>query len=507
MDYQLNSIFRKTIFQTLFFQLFWGLWAQGQVQEIIFLQLNDTYEIAPLANGKVGGMARVATVYQQLKAQNPHTYMIHAGDFLNPSVIGTLRYENQDIKGRQMIEVMNQMGMQYVGLGNHEFDLKPAELQARLNESSFVWIGSNVRQKADNQAFAKIKNGTREPLPTYQILRIGQLRVGLLGLILPIEQRAYVQTQDAVQTAQNLCQQLADSTDFILAITHQSIAEDRQLAQAIPAIRLIMGGHEHEAHAETVKQTLIRKADANAKTVYIHYLQYDTQTQNLTIRSELKTIDDHIAEDPQTAQVVTKWLKIAENSLRQQGFEPSEEVMNTNVPLDGLEATVRNDTSNLTKLLAAAVFSAYPTAQAAIYNSGSIRIDDKVVGRLTQYDILRILPFGGGIWLVEMKGNLLQKILTVGSKNQGTGGFLHTQNLTYGAAKSQWQFKNQKIKAKKYYRIAINEFLLSGKEANLDFLNEKNPDLKVLHKPAPDNLQDTRADIRKVFLEYLKSRK
>jgi 2',3'-cyclic-nucleotide 2'-phosphodiesterase (5'-nucleotidase family) len=405
-------------------------WAvYGQVQEVIILQLNDTYEIAPLANGTVGGLARVATVYQQLKAQNPHTFMVHAGDFLNPSVIGTIKHHNQGIKGQQMIEVMNQMGMQFVGFGNHEFDLKAPELQARLNESNFTWIATNTSQKADNQVFAKIKNGQREPLPTYQIIKIGQLKIGLLGLLLPINHQDYVQTQDVSKTAQKFCEQLKDSTNFILAITHQKIEDDRQLAQAVPQIKLIIGGHEHDNHAEQVNNTLIRKADANAKTVYIHYLRYDLGTQELSIKSELKKIDNSLVDEPQTAQVVNKWLKIAENSLREQGFEPFEVVMTTQEPLDGLEASVRNHPTNLTDLLAKAIFSAFANAQASIFNSGSIRIDDKVNGSLTQYDILRILPFGGEVWLVEMSGSLLKKVLEIGKKNQNDGGFLQYFNI------------------------------------------------------------------------------
>lgn len=40
---------------------------------ITFLQLNDVYEITPVSGGKSGGLARVATLKQQLKRQNPRT--------------------------------------------------------------------------------------------------------------------------------------------------------------------------------------------------------------------------------------------------------------------------------------------------------------------------------------------------------------------------------------------------------------------------------------------------
>ena len=87
--------------------------ADGKV-EWIFLQMNDVYEIGALDGGKIGGMARVATLRKELLKENPNTYTVMAGDFLNPSLIGTLKYEGEGIKGRQMVEVMNATGINYV---------------------------------------------------------------------------------------------------------------------------------------------------------------------------------------------------------------------------------------------------------------------------------------------------------------------------------------------------------------------------------------------------------
>ena len=117
--------------------------ADGKV-EWIFLQMNDVYEIGALDGGKIGGMARVATIRKQLLAENPNTYTVMAGDFLNPSLIGTLKYQGEGIKGKQMVEVMNATGINYVCLGNHEFDLDFVDLQKRIDESQFEWISSNA---------------------------------------------------------------------------------------------------------------------------------------------------------------------------------------------------------------------------------------------------------------------------------------------------------------------------------------------------------------------------
>ena len=116
----------------------------SQVSEIVFVQLNDVYEIAPLEGGKYGGLARVKTVIDGLKAKNPYTYVILSGDFISPSALGTSTYEDKRINGRQMVDVMNAIGVNYVTFGNHEFDYKQDVLQERINESKFLWFCSNV---------------------------------------------------------------------------------------------------------------------------------------------------------------------------------------------------------------------------------------------------------------------------------------------------------------------------------------------------------------------------
>ena len=77
--------------------------------DFTFLQLNDVYEIAPIQGGEFGGMARVETVHQQLLQENKNTMLVMAGDFLNPSLLGTVTYNGERIRGKQMVETMNAM--------------------------------------------------------------------------------------------------------------------------------------------------------------------------------------------------------------------------------------------------------------------------------------------------------------------------------------------------------------------------------------------------------------
>ena len=115
--------------------------------EVVFVQVNDVYEIAPLAGGTQGGMARVATLKKDYKAKNPNTLLVIGGDFLSPSVYNSLQYQGKPIRGQQMVESMNAAGLDLAVFGNHEFDIKENELQDRMNESGFDWFSSNTFHK------------------------------------------------------------------------------------------------------------------------------------------------------------------------------------------------------------------------------------------------------------------------------------------------------------------------------------------------------------------------
>lgn len=114
------------------------------------VQINDVYEIAPLGGGEFGGMARVGHIRDSIKELYPNTYLFLAGDFLNPSLLGTLKVDGERLNGKQMVEVLNTLNIDLVTFGNHEFDLSEEALQKRMNESRFAWTSANARHVTGN---------------------------------------------------------------------------------------------------------------------------------------------------------------------------------------------------------------------------------------------------------------------------------------------------------------------------------------------------------------------
>jgi 2',3'-cyclic-nucleotide 2'-phosphodiesterase (5'-nucleotidase family) len=466
----------RFLFLTLCWFIGCGLFAQPV--EFIVLQLNDVYEIAPLEGGKAGGLARVATVRQELLQENPNVITVLAGDFLSPSFLGTMKFENEDgeeekIAGLQMIETLNAMGLDYATFGNHEFDLKdPDVLEKRIAQSDFQWTVCNALRVTEEGTRPFLQGA--EPIPPYVLHEVkdeagNTITVGILGVLLPFNQMKYVHYEPVNESFAKTLEDLAPQVDFVLGITHLNVYEDEALAAAVPGVPLFTGGHEHAHLSRYVGTTRITKADANAKTVYVHRIKVDPSCGMVEVNSTLRKIDDSIADEPKTLAVVNKWLNRAFEVMEGMGYEPNREVLALTETLVCKESDVRSSQTNFGQLTLAAVADAMPGADAYFINSGMMRLDDNLDGVVTEYDILRTYPFGGKLVKVPLKGKVLQRALETGLQtNWGEGGYFQVHQVD----PTTLTVKGKVIDPGKTYQVVMPEFVARGLEANLDFLGE-----------------------------------
>ena len=283
--------------------------------------------------------------------------------------------------------------------------------------------------------------------------------------------------------------------------------DDEKLAKEIPGLTMILGGHEHDMRFEKVGNIYITKAHANAKSAYVVKLLINKKKKRTKVDPKLVYINDSIPLDSATNDVVQKWVKIADSNYSSLGFDAKKILINNGEPLDGRESEVRSHPTNLTKLIIAGMADAVPNADVVLLNAGSIRVDDVLQTPVTEYDIIRSLPFGGGIREADMKGSLVIKTLDQGIKNSGIGGFLlHNQAVTFDTSANTWKINNAAIDAAKIYHVAMGEFLFSGKEANLDFLNPNNPDVVKVYD-ADASVTNSKSDIRLAVVKYLEKSK
>jgi 5'-nucleotidase len=457
--------------------------AQPGGATITLLHFNDVYEITPVEGGKAGGLARVANFGARLRARVPNLLITLGGDFLSPSALGTARVNGERLGGRQMVAVLNVLGLDWATLGNHEFDVAEAAFRARLAEARFHIVSTNVTD-AGGAPFPGTVPTAIVPMKTGS----GTVRVGLIGLTIDSNQQPWVKYLPPVESARTAIASMKGKYDVLVALTHLALAGDRELAEQVPEIDVILGGHEHENWAieRGPRFTPIIKADANVRTVAVVTLRIPRKGARPVVTSRLERIDETRREGPRTRREVQKWTELGFDGFRKDGFEPAAVVATISAPLDGREASVRNESTPLTALITGAMRHEAKT-DLAIFNGGSIRIDDVLPpGPVTQYDVIRVLPFGGKILKATFTGALLARVLEIGKQNRGTGGFLHTAGMP------------ATIDPAARYTLAISDFLLTGGETNLGFLTRDNPEIS--------DITELR-DIRMAVIDELKTLK
>ena len=120
------------------------------------LSINDLYELDHLP--------RLANLLRAHVLPAPDvTISIIAGDFVGPSLLSSLD------AGRGMVDCLNALGIDYAILGNHEDDISPAELHARVAEFRGTWLSTNV--------------DFDPKMPRDAIVRVGDHSVGLVGVV------------------------------------------------------------------------------------------------------------------------------------------------------------------------------------------------------------------------------------------------------------------------------------------------------------------------------------
>jgi 5'-nucleotidase len=440
----------------------------GKYLQWTILQLNDVYEMLPLDQQRKGGLARVASVRQLLLQENPQTFTILAGDFLSPSALSHSKVNGTTLNGKQMIASFNTLGVDFVTFGNHEFDLTQSDLISRMNESTFKWISSNVFQSGTNQSFSI-------SIP-YHILNIDQIRILFIGLTIDKNQ-SYVQIVNKtslIPFVKQFLQSLSNiKYDVLIALTHLDLSTDIELADNIPQIDLILGGHEHEDYylLRGSKWTPITKADANAFTVYIHRCAFNLNTKQFRVYSTLSKITSELSDEPKTNDVVNYWFNLGIKGFEEMGYEPHKSVscLPSNIELDGRSSSVRNFETLLSKSGCDCLIKTIEEDSIiiGIYNTGSIRIDDILHGNVSEYDILRILPFENQIKLLSVPGEIVCDVLLNGLLLKGSGMYLSYCGIeTFDEGKT-WLINDTNIcKSDLKYKVITTDYMKENSYLN-----------------------------------------
>jgi 5'-nucleotidase len=252
-----------------------------------------------------GGAGYLAAHIKRLRALNPNTILVSAGDLTGASPLLSSMYDDEPT-----INVMNAMGVDYNAVGNHEFDHGVAELK-RLQAggcnpdshtptggSCFIdptFVGAKFKYLAANVD----QVGGTTLFPAYAIKQIAGTKVAFIGMTLRSTPNATVPGstdglvfRDEVQTVNALVPNLKDQrVDAIVVVLHQgghqlgTYNDCDTLSGAIvtiadaldPAVDAIVSGHTHAAYNCVRAGKLLTSALSFGRVVSQIELTIDTQ--------------------------------------------------------------------------------------------------------------------------------------------------------------------------------------------------------------------------------------
>ena len=369
----------------------------------------------------IGGYARLAGLIAQMKklqeVEGP-VLVLDAGDYSMGTPFGAASRET----GGEL-QIMAKMGFDATTFGNHEFDLGAQGLGEEITtaaETGFVVpiLASNTNLDAKDSTLTGLQKMAKEGfiLP-YKIIERNGIRFGLFGL-LGKEATFYtggagaVKFADAIETARKVVKILRDSlkADVVICLSHGGVEKDSEgkytkgddihLAEAVPGIDIVIGGHSHTALKEAIVEnnyTIVVQTGKECENLGELVVSFDG-TKTKLVSWKLIPVNDAIKGEPKIADEINK-LKpgVTKAVFSSRGYSVDQ-------PLAIVPKDLPNTFTDIAAgaILANLVTDAFRQATKAdigLTANGMMRAGLKrgKTGVQTVYDVFAVAPLGSGV--------------------------------------------------------------------------------------------------------------
>lgn len=238
----------------------------NQEKKITILHTNDVHShIDPFGpedgkNPNQGGVARRASLIDQIRLDNPNTLLLDAGDIFQ----GTPYFNYYG--GELEFKLMSKLKYDAATIGNHDFDNGTDGLFAQLPHAEFEFLSANY------DFSNTILDGSVKP---YKVFIKDDLRIGIFGIGIELDglvlKSLYKETEylDPIEVAQDMSRILKEEEkcDLIICLSHLGYnysnsdkIGDLKLAANSKYIDLIIGGHTHTFLS---KPTVVKNQEGN----------------------------------------------------------------------------------------------------------------------------------------------------------------------------------------------------------------------------------------------------
>lgn len=393
------------------------------------VHFNDVYNLEPTSKDpeSYGGAARFASKLKELRTADPKIMTVFGGDLFGPSMTSGLT------KGKHMVDVLNDLKIDYGCFGNHEYDFGMKGLNKALHDedghaaksmakygitiepSTTTWISTNI----DGADGKPIGGSKKSVLVDWHGVKVGLISVSENWLpgCAKVKAVEAIWLND-VDEATKACKELrAGGAEVILALTHSGIEADKVFMKQIgpDLLDLCCGGHDHDY----IREESLRIVKAGQEWRWLSEIVFELPPKGQAgapklIKCEKVIITQSIEPDHHIGDLIAKWDAFV--------AEKSKKVIGTShVPLDSTEAALRWKEGHLSNWVAdviASDFSADEGAQAADFSMMmGFTIAGKVItpaGDITYGELLSWFPTNETVVVIKLTGTEVMKSLERG---------------------------------------------------------------------------------------------
>ena len=421
--------------------------------------LTGDHYILPAKNGR-GGFAKLATVVKQERAGAEHSIVVHSGDAYSPSLMSGI------LKGAQIVDMLNTVGLDYMVLGNHEWDFGEDILRERIWESNFAVLASNA---VDGDGLP-IDGTVRTAM-----VNVGPFRVGIMGLLTTntkvISNAVNDEFLPVVATAKVLAKELkGQGANLIIALAHIDVLEDQELLDS-GIVDVLLSGHDHNSISWDDGRTVWMEAGEDSEKVAVMDLKMTSYEKRGKKRfkweADMRMVDTlNVSEDAAVTAKIEEYNNLLSKEL-------DIKIGKTITELDSRKKTVRTEEAAIGNLIADAMRDGVG-ADIGFANGGGIRAN-KIYAPgtvITRGDILTELPFGNVVVKLELSGAQVWDALEngVSQVENGAGRFPQVSGMSFvwnpkaqgGSRIISAKIGGQPLNKGRNYTVATNNYSASG---------------------------------------------
>ncbi len=446
-----------------------------------------------------GGAAYLATHIAKLRAENPDTIVVSAGDLTGASPLLSNLFDDEP-----SVTVMSALGLDYEAVGNHDFDRGLAELTrlahggcslgdcdsgARFDGATFGYLAANVTDTTTQ----------RTAFPPYAIRDVagGRARIAFIGetlratpSIATARAMKGLTFEDEAIAANALVPELkAAGVSAIVLVLHQGAMQSPAgtydscvglsgdllpvLDRLDPAITVVASGHTHQAYDCTIGGRLVTSAMSYGRLVTKIDLTIDPARRVVVEQhAQNVAVTRDVAPDAKVAQIVGDYAaRSAALTGRVVGWVKGDFTGNAKAAGSASCETPLGD-------LIADAQRAATNADIALMNPGGIRADLVVKragrpdGSISFAEAFEVQPFGNDLVTMTLTGAQLQSLLEAQFGSRSEPRILQVSDgLTYRYAfdrasntgkVSSLALHGKAISPTKRYRVTVNSFLAGG---------------------------------------------